>query len=168
MGQLFMHLALRSERSAGEAYAQDAARDEIAGPANLSAGTPLKDRPTDRPQFRGARRHIYRCRFTCRPTQPALRALTSTTRLRRREGMNIYELIHPYEEVTIKTEELRLMDDLEKRYWSKGEQRLSFRASFRARGAVVVATVAVVDVDVVCGSGDGRLGCRDAEDRGPG
>lgn len=39
----------------------------------------------------------------------------------RRQGMNIYALVHPYEEVTMKTEELVLMEDLDERIWRKGE-----------------------------------------------
>ena len=46
---------------------------------------------------------------TCRPSSAG------------REGMNIYKLVHPYEEITIKTEELVLMEDLDERLWRKSE-----------------------------------------------
>ena len=73
--------------------------------------------------------------------------------------MNIYALIHPYEEVTIKTEELVLMEDLDERIWRKGGCMLPF----------CLSTTSLVFA-AHCGLRRRwrEPGERGAEDRGPG
>lgn len=49
------------------------------------------------------------------------------------EGMNICELVHPYE-ITIKTEEMELLEDWDKRYWKKCEYLFVLCSFARKRG----------------------------------
>ena len=87
------------------------------------------------------------------------------------EGMDIVQLIHPTE-VTIKTEELYVMEELslDRRYWAKGEHTTGL-VSLAFRGRVLAAEEAGGEAE-----GDGDAGPSwpsapgegAAEDRGPG
>ena len=79
--------------------------------------------------------------------------------------MNICELIHPYQEVTIKTEELQLLDAMEERYWRKGESPRDQLHCFRdrhPRGGRCRNGHRGRPLDVVCGGGGGPCRCGSA------